>query len=162
MQNYTSKNTSINKEKLPAIYKKINWETLNNNKSSGIVLDYGCGRYTNHIQAYVENHGFRYVGYDKYWNDNKENLECNPDLIICSNVLNVIDDEKEIKKIHSGILKYNKPYVITVYEGDGTGCGKKTKNDCYQKNQKTKYYKHNDEIVKKNVITNSKYKGVIL
>ena len=57
----TSKNTSINSSKLPAVYNKINWEELwvewvtqnNGLNPIGIILDYGCGRYTQHIQDFV-------------------------------------------------------------------------------------------------------------
>ena len=36
----TSKNTSINTSKLPAIYKKIDWEQFRGQR----VFDYGCGK----------------------------------------------------------------------------------------------------------------------
>ena len=70
----TSKNTSINSSKLPAVYNKIDWDALmfqwykehNGLNPLGIVLDYGCGRYTQHIQDFVNSKGFYYIGYDPY------------------------------------------------------------------------------------------------
>lgn len=51
-QNFTSAATAVNGKagKLPAIYKKIDFEGL-------AVLDIGCGRYTDHINDFVTAEG---------------------------------------------------------------------------------------------------------
>ena len=56
----TSKNTSINVKKLPAIYGRLNWDALRerwakitNFERTPVVLDFGCGRYTDHIEHFL-------------------------------------------------------------------------------------------------------------
>ena len=170
----TSKNTSINSTKLPAVYNKINWEKLmeewliqnGGENPIGIVLDYGCGRYTDHIQDFVNSKGFYYLGYDPYWNDvgfanelaqiskiNGGGLAA----VICSNVLNVIPWWTGVKRVSSLVhhLGYqaNRRYFITTYSGDKSRKGKETKKDCWQWNRPTQDYLFtSDDIVKKDVI----------
>lgn len=151
MQTITSKGTSINKTKLPAIYNKIDWESLSCIKGRNI-LDIGCGRYTDHIKEFVESKGFRYTGYDPYWATDAD-LTKEYDVIICSNVLNVIDDDKAMERVHLQVVYHQAPYFITVYEGDGSGRGRKTGKDTYQRNQKTIEYARADECVRNKVIT---------
>lgn len=112
----TSKYTSINSTKLPAVYNKINWDALmsqwckehDGENPIGIVLDYGCGRYTDHIQDFVNQQGFYYIGFDPYWNDIDFTTEINQIskingggvvAIICSNVLNVIPSWMGVKRV---------------------------------------------------------------
>lgn len=149
MQTITSKGTSINKTKLPAIYNKIDWD----NVRTGVrLLDIGCGRYTDHIKEFVESKGFHYTGYDPYWAPDAD-LSERYDIIICSNVLNVIDDDEAMEALHQQILDRNAVYFITVYEGDGRGIGRKTGKDTYQRNQKTIEYAKENECVRNKVIT---------
>ena len=112
MQSVTSKATSINKTKLPAIYNKIDWDALQVLRGRN-VLDYGCGRYTDHVKAFVESKGFTYTGYDPYW---KQDFDWSKhyDVVICSNVLNVIDDDAEMEHVHTTVRSFNVPYFITV------------------------------------------------
>lgn len=171
----TSKNTSINSSKLPAVYNKIDWEELwmewttqnGGLNPVGIILDYGCGRYTQHIQDFVNTKGFYYIGYDPYWNDidfNKEIEQISKinggglAAVICSNVLNVIPWWTGVKQV-SNLVHYigylaNHRYFITVYSGDNSHHGRETKKDCWQWNRPTESYLFAcDDIVKKNVIT---------
>ena len=60
IQTHTSKNTSINKEKFPRIYTHINWNYLKGMR----VLDYGCGRYTEHIRKLMWLYDIEWYGYD--------------------------------------------------------------------------------------------------
>ena len=46
MQTYTSANTSINSAKLPKVYSAV--------EMTGLVLDYGCGRYIGHTSSRAE------------------------------------------------------------------------------------------------------------
>ena len=59
-QEFTSKNTSINTKKLPAIYNKIDWEKCRGK----IVFDYGCGKQEtiNLIQELLEPYDIDYIG----------------------------------------------------------------------------------------------------
>jgi hypothetical protein len=69
----TSKNTSINSKKLPAIYNRLDWDALRERWAkitkfdrTPIVLDFGCGRYTDHIEQFLTTKGFIFRGYDPF------------------------------------------------------------------------------------------------
>lgn len=65
MQTRTSKNTSVNSWRLPAVYNKVDWDRLKQAYSLStdcpLVYDYGCGKYTEHIRDFLEKKGFDYV-----------------------------------------------------------------------------------------------------
>ena len=128
IQTHTSKNTSINKENLPRIYTHINWEKF----KGKTVLDYGCGRYTEHIRKLMWLYDIDWYGYDPYWRTeflNEEALHCNPDIVICSNVFNVLDNYRDVARIHDYIRYKLRPlyFFYTVFEGDLSKIGKETK-----------------------------------
>lgn len=169
-QKYSSKNTSINKSKLPAIYSKINWEKIaeewqKKSNTKPIVLDYGCGRYTDHIRKYMESLGYEYVGYDPYWYRETDINNCSPTVVICSNVLNVVKEDNIVKDIISKITKYNVPCFISIYEGNKSGIGQPTSPSTYQRNERTKeYLRFMNALaqVKKNVVvSNAAYASYI-
>lgn len=139
--------TSINSVKLPAVYNKIDWS-----KVSGTVCDYGCGRYTDHIREFLKEKGIEYNGFDPYW---APDGKIEGDIFICSNVLNVIQDEQEMYRIHNLLVNTGKPYFITVYEGDKSGMGRVTKKDCYQRNETLEDYAYEFEKIRKKVLTNN-------
>lgn len=166
MQNFSSKNTSVNTKQLPAVYSKINWEKLPKHMLS--ILDYGCGRDTTYLEDWLKfcQRVPHYIKFDPNWCSKEENNyaeECMgfANIFICSNVLNVIDDEKVIENICYKASKHP-IYFITVYEGDKSGVGKQSKEDCYQRNEKTRHYFRffpNDQVIgsltfKKGVLTN--------
>ena len=159
-QEFSSANTSINSKKLPIIYNKINWDTVRliyGKNKAFIVGDYGAGRYTEHIRQFVESQGGYYFPYDpSFGNDNyklKHLLEGEMvDILICSNVLNVIKEDNIVQLVHSWISNYDTNYFITIYEGDKSGVGRQTKKDCWQRNEVTQKYCFNGEIIKKGVI----------
>lgn len=163
MQNCTSKNTSINSKKLPAIYGKLNYDLIN--KKSADIIDYGCGRYPELIESFLKNKFTgcsNYIPYDPYWFPRfKDVISPLPnDIFVCSNVLNVIDDDNIVKDICTKASWYP-AFAITIYEGDKTGIGKVSKKDCYQRNQKIKDYLQYfpswcHPVIYKNVITNDK------
>lgn len=129
-QQYTSANTSINKEP-PAIYKLV----ADRIKETDRVIDYGCGKFFD--DYHLPNNFF---GYDPYNRPDEEVLEHSYDIALCSNVMNVIM-EKEVRIELLEILKELAPVVfITVYEKDGDGIGKVSKPDCYQLNRKKRDY----------------------
>lgn len=142
-QKNTSANTSINKSKLPTAYKTY--------VPHGIVLDYGCGKYIDHIKQYCFDKGcIGYLPYDKYNQPDDINKAVlafgrihGADVIYCCNVLNVIDSDDAIldvlNDINTCMHLYSTAY-IQIYEGDKSGIGKVTKADCYQRNEPTSEY----------------------
>lgn len=148
-QNYTSAATSINRNRLPAVYGKIDLSQFD------CVLDYGCGRYTDHIRAAMPE-GVNYLPYDPYNQPadvNRDSVSTldramrdgRPVAVVCSNVLNVIDGEAEIRDILRNIAAVILPdrrrrAFITVYEGDRSGNGRQTGPDQYQRNERLRDY----------------------
>ena len=178
MQNYTSAATSINAAKLPAVYSRVSDSAY---QWADKLLDYGCGRYVNHLIDYTTTHSnapedeySRYCawyGYDRFNRsaaDNAEALEgfaatekpFTNRMIFCSNVLNVIDDNDVVKGIAEFLTACaisGAAAFVTVYEGDKSGIGRPTKADCYQRNAKVSdYLKYFGAgfVVRKGVITN--------
>ena len=148
MQTYTSKNTSINREKLPAVFRKASF-------GSRMVMDYGCGKYTDHIRLYMEENHQAYLPYDPYNQPDDQNaatatIVCNamiqrvPVDVVCSNVLNVIDDLVTVQKIAHHIEQITTASggtgYVTVYEGNKSGIGRQTGPDQYQRNEPLRSY----------------------
>lgn len=148
MQTYTSKGTSINREKLPAVYGKASFP-------SRMVMDYGCGKYIDHIRNHVNRQGKTYLPYDPYNQPDDRNaatatIVCNamvrqvPVDVVCSNVLNVIDDDDTVRKIAHHIeqivIASGGTGYVTVYEGNRSGTGKQTGPDQYQRNEPLRSY----------------------
>lgn len=177
----TSKNTSINSKKLPAIYNRLDWDALREHwakitkfEHSPIVLDFGCGRYTDHIEHFLATKGFIFRGYDPFWKSVEENnvalssgLCYDPYIVICSNVLNVIADKEVLKEVQAYIRDFSFPatlgktwgkepsfYFITVYEGNKSGIDCITKPDCFQRNETLdNYIFRYEDVIYKNTIT---------
>ena len=146
-QNYTSAATSVNKNRLPKVYSKVSFP------AESVVLDFGCGKYIDHIREALNS--CEYLPYDPYNQPQPVNVDTVKKLdsafrnkknviVICSNVLNVIDGDEEVRYIceniasivrRSGGIAY-----ITVYEGDRTEEGKQTGPDQYQRNEKLTSY----------------------
>ena len=145
-QLHTSADTSINRNKLPAIYGKARKHGYL--KANMTVLDYGCGKFPQLAKTYLESIGAWFTGYDKYNLSNNENamafhygINTGYALVLCSNVLNVIDDDEEMKNVIKNCIDLTKGNAIfTVYEKDKSGNGQETKPDCYQRNQPIGFY----------------------
>lgn len=152
-QQYTSKNTSINSTRLPIVYNKVNWNFFRDK----ILLDVGAGKYTEHIKKFLEPYGIHYVPYDPYNCTAEENLYASsivPDVIVCSNVFNVIKEQDLIYELYDMITAFDVPFFITVYEGDKSWVGRETRKDCWQRNQEIDAYIFNwQDEVKHGVIT---------
>ena len=149
MQKFTSATTSINCRKLPAVYNKAKF-------SAPCVLDYGCGKYTDHIKDFLRhNYGVVLLRYDPYnqpkdINNDTKNcvrsfIRCKCPLdVVCSNVLNVIDSDDAVQKIaryiENVVTKTGGTAYITVYEGDRSGIGRQTGKDSYQRNARLRDY----------------------
>ena len=166
-QTYTSANTSVNSKRLPAIYKKIDWNKIKNYYGDLVVLDVGAGKYTQHIKEYIESKGGEYIPYDPYNLSAEDNLYASANfdranVIICSNVFNVIKETDVIYDLHEMITKYNVPYFISVYEGDRSWIGHETKKGCWQRNETIDAYLINcREGIFNKVITNTVYSWYI-
>jgi hypothetical protein len=158
----SSKNTSINISRLPAVYNKVNWKRYSCFLDNYHVIDIGCGRMATQVMInnYLRRNNIgHFVPYDpnhetlvssktskKLMNNNDINK-----VIICSNVLNVIDDEEALNstikdlcdmiifRLQNGTFRAH-PCYITVYEGDKTGIGRETKRDCWQRNERLSAY----------------------
>ena len=162
MQKHSSKNTSINTHRLPAVYNKVNWEHYAHAADDYHVFDIGCGQLATQYMAYKK---LKQFGIKKFypWDPNHicmgnkaetimkmSNTDTNK-VIICANVLNVIDDDHALNSLiklicdmsvtqePNGIYHMN-PVFVSVYEGDKSGIGKQTKKDCWQRNEKLTVY----------------------
>lgn len=167
MQTYTSKTTSVNTTKLPLVYNKINWEALKSVNPCVRVFDIGCGRETSHIEQFLLSMGISYYRYDPYWVGNtlKDVVKAIKEykfvtggivVLICSNVLNVITPWKEVMKLKKWIEEVADIYFITIYEGNRTGIGKQSKEDCWQHNKPTiNYVEKEVEFIVNRVICNN-------
>jgi hypothetical protein len=157
MQEFSSKNTSTNYVKLPAIYGKVNWNLL----KGKLVFDYGCGNPTtqSNIKAFLKEKEVEYKGFDLYWDSDDYSNIHNSTLIVCANLLCVIKEDEIVQKIINVILANNKPFIIQVYEGDKTGIGKQTGPNQYQRNLRTKDYLNYFDWKGVDVIV---YKGCII
>lgn len=161
MQKYTSKNTSVNHKKVPYIVNHIDWKQF----SGGRCLDYGSGKLNPETFYIISGEGIQYLPYDPYWLNEKTNSKAMclyPTVIICSNLLNVIDSDEEVKRIHNYIRGLKVPYFIKIFEAKGDGIGRETKPDCWQRNEKTSAYLYPDEIIYKGIITKPEYKKYIV
>ena len=148
MQSFTSCNTSINRTKLPAVFGKVSFP-------SRMIMDYGCGKYIDHIRSHVNGQGKAYLPFDPYNQPDDRNaatatIVCNamvrhvPIDVVCSNVLNVIDDDDTVRKVARHIEEITTATggtgFITVYEGNRSGIGKQTGADQYQRNEPLRSY----------------------
>lgn len=148
----TSRNTSINKERVPAIYAKL----VKHGVYGSHIFDVGCGKWTKHISSFAKENAIctYWHGYDPFnqtrehnakvagiaWDEKMDlNEKRNPNVFISSNVLNVICGENRQREYLHSIFRMMKDCdecYITVYEGDKSGIGKLTKKDCWQENKK--------------------------
>lgn len=150
MQTFTSSATSVNRSKLPAVYRKA---TLS--RTTPFVVDYGCGKFTDHIQSYLDGFGKNLYPYDPYNQPDAVNLHTLDFIrwamdrqievdVICSNVLNVIDSDGEVSRICYQLEQIatttGGTAYVTVYEGDRSGVGRQTGRDQYQRNEPLREY----------------------
>lgn len=140
-QKFTSAGTSINSEKLPKVYRY-------GLPAGSVIVDYGCGRYTEHLKANANGRGLQWYGYDPYNRTEAENADAlqilaekAADYVISANVLNVIDSDQAVNAvIRAAVNGSRKAAVFTVYEGDKSGRGRQTGRDQYQRNERKVAY----------------------
>ena len=142
-QEYDSAATSINSNKLPAIYKMVSFN------EGDVIVDFGGGKFDNAVE-YIRDKGATLVVYDPYNRSAEHNKEVlrilrengGADAAVNSNVLNVIKEPEARKNVLENIARITKPgapIYITVYEGKGNGQEGPTKSG-YQLNRKTADY----------------------
>lgn len=142
-QEYDSAATSINSNKLPAIYKMVNFN------QGDVIVDFGGGKFDNAVE-YIKDKGATLCVYDPYNRSAEHNKEVlrilrengGADAAVNSNVLNVIKEPEARKNVLENIARITKPgapIYITVYEGKGNGQEGPTKSG-YQLNRKTADY----------------------
>jgi len=138
-----SKLTSINSNRLPRLYGYLNRMVGLDNKT---VLDLGCGNPK--TQELLRNSfpNTRLILIDKFWNGTGLNTRAykaackyQPDLVVISNVLNVIDQDEDMYDLLSSAAMMKAPIYITIYEGNKSGVGEETSRG-YQRNQPVKWY----------------------
>ena len=162
-QPITSKFTSVNSSKLPRIYNHIDWGRLKYDKI-------WCKNAFSHSESnftpliigdFLKCKNIKYIGYDPYWYpDGYRNYPDegygfpSADVFICSNVLNVICDWTEVKRISQMLRNQYRPFFITVYEGTKSCIGQKTRKDCWQWNKPIESYIMNyKDVIKKKILT---------
>lgn len=142
-QEFTSENTSINKNKLPAVYRLINIP------EGSVGIDFGGGKWDTAVE-YIRDLGATLCVYDPYNRTAQHNREMlktlkangGADWAVNSNVLNVIKEPEARQSVLRNISKITKsgaPVYITVYEGRGDAKEGPTKSG-YQLNRKTQDY----------------------
>lgn len=142
-QEYDSAATSINSNKLPAIYKMVNFEP------GKVYLDFGGGKFDNGVY-FVKDKGATLLVYDPYNRSDEHNKQVlaelkengGADAGLNSNVLNVIKESEARLAVLRNLKRMVKPggdIYITVYEGSGKGNEGPTKAG-YQLNRKTEGY----------------------
>lgn len=140
-QSFTSANTSINRDKLPAVFGKLK------DVHDVSILDFGCGKYPEVAKKWCDERNIRYFPYDKFNQSEETNISSIKSakhaenlIVVCSNVLNVIDSDDVVQDILATIHSFHATAYITVYEGNGKGTGRKTGSDQWQRNQKLRTY----------------------
>ena len=160
-QEFDSAATSINSNKLPAIYSMVNFN------EGDVVIDFGGGKFDNAVE-YIKDKGATLLVYDPYNRSAEHNQEVlsileqngGADAAVNSNVLNVIKEPEARKAVLQNIKQLTKPgapIYITVYEGRGDGIEGPTKSG-YQLNRKTADYM--SEV--QEVFPNAKRKGKLI
>lgn len=139
----TSKATSINSTKVPAVFRLVkDWAP------GQVNIDIGGGRYDTATDYLWQTYGAHNLIIDPYnrtpeWNAAVRSLARNAGSATISNVLNVIPElgaRLDVLWQAHELLALGAPVYITVYEGDGTGTGRQTGSDCWQENRKLASY----------------------
>lgn len=143
-QTYTSAATSINARTVPAVFKAVTWQ------AGTINADVGGGRYDT-ASEYLDGAGVVNVVIDPY-NRPAEHNAAGAAFIAdaggahtatLSNVLNVIDTaagRRAVLERARDLLRPGGVLYVTVYEGDGSGVGRRTGPDSWQENRRTASY----------------------
>lgn len=164
MQEFTSKNTSINKNKKPKIYSEV--LRLNGWQNGAVNLDIGGGRFDTLSDALMEKFSITNLILDPYNRTEKHNQhvlelirELKPHSSTISNVLNVIKEPHIRAQIITSAFHYLRDggmLYVTVYEGDLSKTGRQTGVDKFQMNQPLSFYMDEIGMVFNNVSRSGK------
>lgn len=164
-QKYPSDSTSINKNKLPAIFTYLNKKDLL--KDGSYNFDIGGGKFDNATE-YLAKQGVTNLIYDKFnrsesWNNDILNIVKSRKAETCtiSNVLNVICEDVIILDLLRMAKKYANITYITVYQDKKKSAGANEKRKSYQRHAPIIDYVDLCKQVFKNVGLD-KSKGVII
>lgn len=138
-QTYTSKQTSINSRKAPAIYGMTKAIDIMTGKK---VVDIGGGRFDT-AQDSARSYNAIVSIYDPFNRSEEHNREVMAgayDIAVISNVLNVIDSKAARRDVVQLAGSKADTVLITVYEGDRSGTGRQTASDSWQENRATAAY----------------------
>lgn len=160
-QEFDSAKTSINSNKLPAVYRMISIP------KGSVGVDFGGGSFDNAVE-HISDLGATLYVYDPYNRSAEHNKQVikmlkdngGADWAVNSNVLNVIKEPSARRAVLENISKITKPgapIYITVYEGRGDRKEGPTKSG-YQLNRKTQDYL--EEI--QEVFPDAKRKGKLI
>lgn len=150
----TSAYTSVNKEKVPALFTLAVSRKLIRPGDS--VLDYGCGRWPENVREYLRTIGVDVVvSCDPNWFPIPLGFHSGQagegyDLVCLSSVLNVIQNPADRRQALSAAWKAVKPggrMLVTVYEADGSGASGPSKDGCWQERRKLRSYME-DELAR--------------
>lgn len=158
-QEYDSAATSINSNKLPAIYRMVEF------KPGQLIVDLGGGKFDNGVY-FVKDKGATLLVYDPYNRSDEHNQQVlaelkengGADIGLNSNVLNVIKEPEARLAVLRNLKRMVKPggeVYITVYEGTGKGNEGPTKAG-YQLNRKTADYLEEVQSVFPNAVRKGK------
>lgn len=150
MQTISSKATA--RIQLPALHKSKSVLTCiyDGYVSRGVtpsVLDYGVGRPEGEAlsEYWIRSLAADYHSFDPYWLDARHNenaLSRFYDIVLCSNVLNVLEKREDVERVIVRCVRLLRPggsAFFRVYEGDGLGVGRLT--SCgWQRNERTAAY----------------------
>jgi SAM-dependent methyltransferase len=146
-QQFSSAETSINKNKLPeaysTIHRKFGWQP------DTLHLDIGGGKFDNAVD-FLKTQGVRGLVFDPFNRSEEHNegvmREVGKGGVHSASLFNVLNVIKEpeyraeaLRTAHQS-LKPGGRVFISIYEGDKSGTGKQTKKDSWQNNMATAAY----------------------
>lgn len=148
-QEFSSRDTSINSAKTPAVYNMV--DKIGGWHEGSVNIDVGGGKYDTLTRALADKGVTSYI-YEPYGRTINENayilaqLQSNAlrgDTATCSNVLNVIKESDMRANVVHQVAKAIKPEGVayfTIYEGNKAGRGAVSKDDCWQNNRRVGTY----------------------
>lgn len=147
IQEFKSAKTSINANKVPAIFRKLPWAKAKLDCQDRFInVDIGGGKYDTATE-YLSKFGIENLIFDPYNRDFKHNLRVVMEVAVepantatISNVLNVIKEREKRLEILRTAKRWSRTVFIKVHEGDKSGIGKQTKAGCWQENRRTTDY----------------------
>lgn len=138
MQEHTSAQTSRNQ--VPALHKAL----VRTGAFRGVNADLGGGRFDKATE-YLHEQGVENIVHDKFNRSDEHNawawsaIKRRAKTVTVANVLNVIAEPKCREAVIQQAATLGVPTYFTVYEGDGSGKGRRTR-DGWQENRKLATY----------------------